>query len=97
MTLEIARIDVHADKEEDFLAGASKARPLFLAAKGCSAMSLARSAEVRSRYWLMVEWADIAAHEAFRQTADFAEWRRLVGACFATAPVVEHGLAIDLG
>lgn len=91
---EIARIDVTPGQEAAFEAGAAQARPLFLADPGCSAMEIQRSNEVPGRYWLFVEWADVAAHEAFRQGPGFAEWRRLVGPTFASLPVVEHGLPV---
>ena len=40
---------------------------------------------------LAVFGAPVARHtEDFRNSADFAEWRKLVGHCFATPPEVEH-------
>ena len=89
---EIARIDVKPGTEAAFEAGAAEGRPLFLADPGCTAMEIQRSNEVAGRYWLFVEWTDVAAHEAFRQTPAFAEWRRLVGPTFAAPPEVEHGI-----
>jgi len=91
LTLEIARIDIVEADRTAFEAAAAKAVPLFAAAEGCREMKLLRSHEVGGRYWLLVEWRDVAAHEAFRQTPAFAEWRALVGGYFASAPLVEHG------
>ena len=91
MVLEIAQIDVKLGMEAEFEAGVAKAAPLFRRAKGCSGMVLQRSAEKPQRYRLFVNWATIENHTVdFRGSADFAEWRKLVGHCFASPPEVEH-------
>ena len=91
MFLEIAQIDVKPGMEAEFEAGVQKAAPLFKRAKGCTGMTLQRSVENPGRYRLFVQWDTIENHTAdFRGSADFAEWRKLVGHCFAQAPQVEH-------
>ena len=91
MILEIAQIDVKPGSEAEFEAGVSKAAPLFQRAKGCGGMELQRSIEKPTRYRLLVRWATLEDHTvAFRGSADFQEWRKLVGHCFAQPPEVEH-------
>src|ERR1700675_3027266 len=91
MILEIAQIDVKQGLEAQFEAGAAKAVPLFRRAKGCKGMELARSVEQPRRYRLFVEWETLENHTVdFRGSADFQEWRKLVGHCFASPPDVEH-------
>ncbi len=91
MILEIAQIDVKPGMEAEFEAGVAKAAPLFQRAKGCSGLELQRSIEKPSRYRLFVRWATLEDHTvAFRGSADFQEWRRLVGHCFERPPEVEH-------
>lgn len=91
MILEIAQIDVKPGTEAEFEAGVAKAGPLFKRAKGCSGMSLQRSVEKPARYRLFVQWDTVENHTVdFRGSADFQEWRKLVGHCFATPPEVEH-------
>ena len=91
MVLEIAQIDVKPGMETEFEAGVCKAAPLFKRAKGCSGMTLQRSAEKPSRYRLFVNWDTVENHtQDFRGSADFQEWRKLVGHCFASPPEVEH-------
>lgn len=97
MATEIARIDVAPGSEAAFEAAAAEAVPLFTAAEGCAGVRLLRSHECASRYWLIVEWRDVAAHGAFRLTSAFARWRDLVGGYFAALPLVEHGLATGVG
>ena len=98
MILEIAEIAVKAGSEADFEAAVGAARPLFLRAKGCHGMTLHRSLEFPARYRLFVQWETLENHTIdFRQSADFSEWRRLSGAYFDGAPVVEHVSEVSLG
>jgi heme-degrading monooxygenase HmoA len=91
MVLEIAQIDVKPGLEPEFEAGVAKAAPVFKRAKGCKGLELQRSVEKPGRYRLFVTWETVENHTVdFRGSADFQEWRRLVGHCFAETPQVEH-------
>ena len=91
MILEIAQIDVKPGMENDFESGVKKAAPIFERAKGCKSLTLQRSHENPSRYRLFVQWQTLENHtKDFRESADFQEWRKLVGHCFASPPEVEH-------
>jgi quinol monooxygenase YgiN len=91
MVLEIAQIDIKPGMEAEFESGVQKAAPLFKRAKGCTGMELQRSIELPHRYRLFVQWGTVENHtDDFRGSADFAEWRKLVGHCFAQPPHVEH-------
>ena len=91
MIMEIAQIDVKPGMEAEFEAGVTKAAPLFKRAKGCTGMTLQRSHEKPARYRLFVQWETLENHTVdFRGSADFQEWRKLVGHCFAAPPEVEH-------
>jgi len=91
MILEIAQIDVKPGMENNFEAGVKSAGSLFKRAKGCSGMTLQRSHENPQRYRLFVQWETLENHTVdFRGSADFQEWRKLVGHCFASPPNVEH-------
>ena len=91
MITEIAQIDVKPGMENDFEAGVSSAVPVFKRAKGCKGMTLQRSHEKPARYRLFVQWDTLDNHMIdFRASADFQEWRKLVGHYFAAPPEVEH-------
>ena len=91
MILEIAQIEIKPGMENEFEAGVTKAGQLFKRAKGCKAMTLQRSHEKPARYRLFVQWDTLENHTVdFRGSADFQEWRKLVGHCFASPPDVEH-------
>jgi heme-degrading monooxygenase HmoA len=91
MITEIAQIEIKPGLEAEFETAVKKAGPLFLRAKGCRGMELQRSIEKPSRYRLVVSWETLENHTVdFRGSADFQEWRQLVGHCFASPPEVEH-------
>jgi heme-degrading monooxygenase HmoA len=91
MITEIAQIDVKPGTEKDFEAAVAKARPLFLRAKGGKGIELHKSIEKPSRYRLLAKWETLENHTVdFRGSADFGEWRVLVGQYFASPPEVEH-------
>ena len=91
MVLEIAQIDIKPGMEAEFESGVQKAAPIFKRARGCKGMELQRSVELPFRYRLFVQWDTVENHtDDFRGSADFAEWRKLVGHCFAQPPHVEH-------
>jgi heme-degrading monooxygenase HmoA len=91
MVTEIAQIDVKPGNESRFEEGVKRAKPLFQRAKGCKGMELQRSIEQPRRYRLFLQWETLEAHTVdFRGSADFQEWRKLVGDCFESPPAVEH-------
>jgi heme-degrading monooxygenase HmoA len=91
MVTEIAQIDIKPGMEAEFENGVQKAAPVFKRAKGCRSMDLQRSVEKPARYRLLVGWETLENHtNDFRGSADFQEWRKLVGHCFAAPPEVEH-------
>jgi len=91
MILEIAQIEVKPGMEKDFEAGVKTAVPIFKRAKGCQGVRLMRSHETPAQYRLVVQWETVENHtKDFRESADFQEWRKLVGHCFAAPPNVGH-------
>lgn len=98
MIFEIATIEVKEGLEKDFESGVAKASPVFRRAQGCRSFKLERSIEVPSRYRLVVGWDTLEDHVVnFRNSADFQEWRSLVGHTFTAPPSVEHTVAIFSG
>ncbi|MGH9647753.1 MAG: antibiotic biosynthesis monooxygenase family protein [Bryobacteraceae bacterium] len=87
----MAQIEVKPGMESELESGVKKAAPIFKRAKGCKGMTLQRSQEKPARYRLFVKWDTVENHTRdFRESADFPEWRKLVGHCFAAPPEVEH-------
>ena len=98
MITEIAQIEIKPGIEAEFEAGVQQAVPIFQRAKGCRGMKLERSIEKPQRYRLFIGWDTLENHTVdFRGSADFQEWRKLVGHCFASPPEVEHVQAVGHG
>lgn len=97
MIHEIALIDVQPGSEAAFEAAVVKARPLFLAAKGCRGVELRRTIEAPQRYVLQVAWDTVEDHTVgFRGSPAFAQWRELAGPHFAGPPQVTHVTSVPL-
>lgn len=91
MITEIAEIIVKPGTNPPFEAAVALAAPLFQRARGCRSMRLERGIEQADTYHLVVTWETLEDHEVhFRGSADFQQWRALVGAYFAVAPRVIH-------
>ncbi|MBN9039881.1 MAG: antibiotic biosynthesis monooxygenase [Rhizobiales bacterium 62-47] len=91
MITEIAQVEIKPGSEADFEAAVGKARAAFKSAKGFHGFELHRSIEKPQRYRLLVKWETLENHTVdFRGSANFTEWRGLVGQFFASPPDVEH-------
>lgn len=90
MVIEVALIDVQAGAEQAFAAAYAQARPLVARSEGCQSVRMTRGIESPSRFVLLVEWDSVAAHDGFRASDRFGQWRALIGPHFAAPPVVEH-------
>jgi heme-degrading monooxygenase HmoA len=91
MIFEIAAITIKPGTQVAFEAAVLAAVPLFQRARGCISMRLEHSIEHVDGYRLVVGWETLDDHIVhFRGSADFQEWRRLVGGHFVSPPEVEH-------
>ncbi len=90
MVLEVALIDVQPGAEEAFVQAYGQARQLVAETPGCRSMRMTRGVETPTRMVLLVEWDSLEAHEVFRASDRFPQWRALIGPHFAAPPVVEH-------
>jgi heme-degrading monooxygenase HmoA len=98
MITEIAEILVKPGTDQQFETAVAAAAPLFQRARGCRSMRLERGIEQPDTYRLVVEWETLEDHEVhFRGSADFQEWRRLVGDYFSAAPRVIHTRGVLTG
>lgn len=90
MVLEVAEIRVTPGAEEDFIAAYREARQLVAASDGVGDIRMTRSVETPTRFVLLIEWPSVEAHNAFRESPRFGEWRALIGPHFSEPPFVEH-------
>ena len=90
MVLEVALIDVTPGAEQTFAQAYEQARELIATSPGCKSMRMTQGVETPTRFVLLVEWESVHAHEQFRASPRFGEWRGLIGPHFACPPHVEH-------
>ncbi len=90
MVLEVAQIDVTDGVQQQFAAAYEQARHLPAATPGCGAMRMTQGVETPTRFVLLIEWDSVEAHDAFRTSERFGQWRALIGPFFAGPPHVEH-------
>lgn len=90
MVLEVALIDVKPGSEAAFAVDHRAGRQLVEDTPGFRSFRMTQGVETPTRFVLLVEWDSVEAHQAFRDSDRFPQWRALIGPHFATAPHVEH-------
>ena len=90
MVLEVALIDVQPGSEAAFATAYAEARHLPAATPGCGPMRMTQGVETPTRFVLLIEWESVEAHDVFRGSERFGQWRALIGPHFAAPPHVEH-------
>jgi heme-degrading monooxygenase HmoA/GNAT superfamily N-acetyltransferase len=91
MILEVATLNVRPGQEAEFEVAFAKARRIIAAAPGCLSHELQRCQEVQGQYMLLVRWDSLASHtEGFRESADYAQWKRLLHHFYDPFPTVHH-------
>ena len=77
MILEHAVLAITPGREAEFEASAKRALPIISSAPDCFGAEIRRQEEDPTTYLLLVRWATIEAHMAFRQSTAFEQWRAL--------------------
>lgn len=91
MILERAEISVREGKEEAF-ASVMKDRgcAILAAAEGCHSVRIGRGVENPGKFILLLEWDTVDDHIALTKTAEFEEFKQLVGRYFSGPSSMEH-------
>ena len=95
MVLEVAIFDITPGSEEAFAAAYREGRALVEQTPGFRTIRMTRGVETPTRFVLLVEWDSVAAHQEFRDSERFGQWRALIGPHFAQPPHVEHFVDLD--
>ena len=92
MILELADIRIPPGKQAQFDAAIIKGVETVIAkARGFRGYKVNKGIETPERYLLMIFWDTLENHTVdFRGSAEFADWRAIVGPFFAEPPKVEH-------
>lgn len=90
MVLEIALIDVTSGSEQAFTDAYRLGAGLVAETPGFRSMRMTQGIETPTRFVLLVEWDSVEAHQDFRDSDRFGQWRGHIGPHLAGAPHVEH-------
>lgn len=95
MILERAEISVKEGKEDAFASVMNeRGCAILAAADGCHSVRMGRGVENPSKFILLLEWDSVDDHIALTKTAEFEEFKQLVGPYFSGPSSMEH---FDLG
>lgn len=92
MILELADIRIHPGQNAAFEEAIQRGLSTVIAqARGFQGFKVNRGIESSDRYVLQIFWDTLEDHTVgFRESAQFAQWRAIVGPFFAGPPTVEH-------
>ncbi len=91
MILELAILDVKPGTEAEFVAAFEEAQKFIMAIEGYKSHSLQKCIEKPGRYVLLVNWQTLEAHTVgFRESPEYAEWKKLLHHFYEPFPTVEH-------
>ncbi len=91
IVLEMAVLDVRAEKTSEFEQAFEKASQIIAGMPGYISHQLQRCMEQPRRYLLLVNWKSLEAHtEGFRGSADYQQWKALLHHFYDPFPEVEH-------
>lgn len=89
--LEHAILEVKAGSETDFVAAFEEAQKYIMRIEGYISHTLSKCIETPGRYLLLVRWQTLESHTVgFRQSAEYAEWKKMLHHFYEPFPVVEH-------
>lgn len=88
--LEHALLTVTAGREVEYEMSAREALPILDSAAGCFGGEIRRQVEDGTIYLLLIRWASIEAHMAWRDTDEYERWRALTHPFYIERPVVTH-------
>jgi heme-degrading monooxygenase HmoA len=91
MILEVAIMKIKQDRIAEFEAVFPKAAAVSASTPGYLSHELQRCVETKGKYFYMIRWESIEAHEVnFRQSPRRAEFRAILGDFWAEPNFTEH-------
>jgi quinol monooxygenase YgiN len=87
---ELAQLSLKTESVAGFPAAAHEALEVLRSADGCDAAYLLSGIEEPTRPVLLIQWADVPTHLAFRESDAFLDFRRPIQDSFAELPVFAH-------
>jgi len=95
MILEVAILDIKAEKVAEFEPVFEKASKIIASMDGYISHELQKCLEAKNRYILLVKWETLEDHTVgFRKSEEYQEWKALLHHFYDPFPLVEHYEAI---
>ena len=91
MILEVAILNVKANKTKSFEQDFKKASEYISQIEGYKGHTLKKCVEQKNKYILLVDWETIEDHEVgFRTSQQYKHWKTLLHHYYEPFPEVEH-------
>lgn len=91
MILETAVFTIRPQDADAFRAAFAQGRRFIEGSRGFHRLELRQGIEKPDTFILVVWWKTLEDHTvAFKQSANFTDWRAVVGQFFAAPPMVHH-------
>ena len=90
MIIEHALLKVTPGEEPRFEAALGEALAVIESAEECFGAEVRRQVEDPAMYLLLVRWGSVGAHQRFRESPRFVEWRTLTVPYYQELPTVTH-------
>jgi quinol monooxygenase YgiN len=90
MILEICEMPVRPGSDKELAEAHTAAIEKIGPAEGMLSVRLTQGVETPTNFVLLVEWTDLAAHERYRDTDEYAQWRAAIGPYVAGPAAVQH-------
>lgn len=87
---EVANLRTDADKVSQFQQVLKDNIHLVTQTPGCHGARLLSGVESPGWFILLIGWDSVEAHEGFRASERFSQWRAAISPFFAADPVIEH-------
>ena len=95
MILEVAIMKIKPELMQEFEAVFPQAAAITASCKGYISLEMQRCVETKGKYFYLIRWESIEAHEVnFRQTPKRAQFRDLLSKYWVEPPFAEHFEAI---
>ena len=95
MILEVAIMKIKPEAIEEFERVFPQAAAVSASCKGYISHEMQRCVETKGKYFYLIRWESIEAHERnFRQSPKRQQFRDLIGQYWAEPPFAEHFAAI---
>ncbi len=96
MILEVAILNIKTGMSNDFEAAFHQASSIIASRPGYISHDLQKCLEKSDRYLLLVYWQKLEDHTiGFRQSVEYATWKKLLHHFYEPFPIVEHYYSVN--